>query len=243
MCRECVLKPFFCKAMAVFGLALGVGQCAAIQLSGSAVAAGSAGHEVPRVHRFATVSRSTGGTARIIRASRARISMGRTAANSSGVRIVRFGRSAHVGAGVRMVHRHNRPFSRFAAFALPEQIYFPPYYRADRAYVQRPDMKSRLKGGLTARQGSPWRSEIRPARTVEQGARLRGTIRSARTVEQGSRYRSRIAAGRMIEKGSPWASTMRNWRFSGYAAPVRPKGIPYYRSKRRGRSPWASRLY
>ena len=103
-------------------------------------------------------------------------------------------------------------------------------------------MTSRIKGGKTALQGSNWRSHIEGGKTVEQGAATRSHIPGGRTVESGSRWASRIVAGRTAEGGSKWRSAMPNWRFSGYAAPMRPKGIPYYRSKRRTRSPWASRL-
>jgi hypothetical protein len=83
-----------------------------------------------------------------------------------------------------------------------------------------------MRGGKTVRQGSIWRSHIK----------------GGRTVEGGSRWASQIVAGRTVEGGSKWRSTMSNWSFSGYAAPMRPKGIPYYRARRSARSPWASRL-
>lgn len=237
------MKQLSIACAAALGLAIAVEPSITIRTSGMAFAAGAKGHDGPRVHRFGVVSRSTAGTVRIIRISRAKFGTGRTVATVPTVKVFRFGRSKDAGTRDVKTRISSLPLSRFAAFALPDQTYFPPYYRAYRAYGRGPDMTSRLEGGRTVRQGSSWRGEIKAARTVEQGARRRGTIRGGRTVEQGSPYRSRIAAGRTVEKGSPWASTMRNWRFSGYAAPVRPKGIPYYRSRRQSRSPWASRLY
>lgn len=224
------MKPFFCTAIAALSLGLAVVPCATIWQSGSALAAGAKGHDGPRVHRFGAVSRSGIGTVRVIRVSTGRLSVGRTVKPFPKVKVIRFGGSRTTRSGIRSNAREV-PFTRFAAFALPDQTLFPPYYRADRAYVQRPDIASRLEGGLTVRQGSPLRSQIKAARTVKEGARRRSTIRGGRTVEQGSRYRSRITAGRTVEKGSRWASTIGNWRFSGYAAPVRPKGIPYYRPR------------
>jgi len=129
----------------------------------------------------------------------------------------------------------------FSVFALPDQTLFPPYYRSPQPYAKGPDMTSRIKGGTTGRQGSPWRGHIKGGKTVEQGASTSSHLKGGRTVEGGSRWASRLVAGRTVEQGSPWASAMPNWRFSGYAAPMRPKGIPYYRV-RRARSPWASRM-
>ena len=158
------------------------------------------------------------------------------------VRVRKFGRVTH-GRFIRgkSVRKAGLPRVRFSAFALPDQTLFPPYYSSPQPYAKGPDMTSRIKGGLTSRQGSPWRGHIKGGKTVEQGASSRSHIEGGRTVEGGSRWASNIVAGRTVERGSPWASTMPNWRFSGYAAPMRPKGIPYYRA-RRTRSPWASRL-
>lgn len=152
-------------------------------------------------------------------------------------RVVRSRRFTHVRLGKR---GHGR--FRFSAFALPDQTLFPPYYDADRQFAERPDMRGRIAGGRTVRQGSRWRSSINGGETVEAGSRYRSHIKGGRTVQGGSRWASRIPAGRSVEQGSPWRSTMPNWRFSGYAAPMRPKGIPYYRSSRAVRSPWASRM-
>lgn len=237
------MKQLSITCVAALGLAIAIVPYITFRISGTAFAAGAIRHDLPRVHRFGTMSRSAGITVRSFRAAPGKHRTGRIVTVRPGIRIFRFGQSKKTGTRDRKNRTHELPLSRFAAFALPDQTYFPPYYRAYRPYRRGPDMMSRLEGGRTVRQGSPWRGEIKAGRTVEQGARRRGTIQGGRTVEQGSPYRSRIAAGRTVEKGSPWASTMRNWRFSGYAAPVRPKGIPYYRSKRRGRSPWAGRLY
>lgn len=159
------------------------------------------------------------------------------------VRVRKFGRVAgpHRAFSGKLAKRRFRRV-RFDAFALPEQRYFPPFYEASRAWMQRPDMASRIEGGKTVQGGSRYRSHIEGGRTVEGGSRYRSRIEGGRTVEGGSRYRSRIEGGRSVEQGSPWRSTKPNWRFSGYAAPVRPRGIPYYRSSRHVRSPWASRL-
>lgn len=146
------------------------------------------------------------------------------------VRVVKFGR---VTRGL--------PHVGFSSLALPDQTLFPPYYRFPQPYAKGPGMTSRIKGGPTSLQGSNWRSRLKGGKTVQQGASTRSHIRGGRTAEGGSRWASHIAAGRTAERGSPFASTMPNWRFSGYAAPMRPKGIPYYRA-RRTRSPWASRL-
>lgn len=131
---------------------------------------------------------------------------------------------------------------RFLGFSYPEQTLYPPYYAWPQPYGQGPDMASRIEGGRTVEQGSKLRSRIQGGKTVEQGAVTRSHIRGGRTVEGGSRWASHIAPGRTVERGSKWSSTMPNWRFSGYAAPMRPRGIPYYHVKRRTRSPWASRL-
>ena len=159
------------------------------------------------------------------------------------VRVYKFG---HVARGKS---RHKRRFRnagirhvRFSAFSLPDQTLFPPYYAWPQPYAQGPDMTSRIRGGKTVEQGSRWRSRIEDGKTVEQGSRWRSHITGGRTVEGGSRWASRIVAGHTVEGGSQWRSTMRNWRFSGYAAPMRPMGISYYRARRHTRSPWASRL-
>jgi len=158
------------------------------------------------------------------------------------VRVVKFGRVTR-GRFIRgkSFKKAGLPGVRFSAFAFPDQTLFPPYYRFPQPYAKGPDMRSRIKGGATSRQGSKWRSHIRGGKTVEQGATTRGHIKGGRTVEGGSRWASHIVAGRTVEGGSPFASTMPNWRFSGYAEPMRPKGITYFRA-RRTRSPWASRL-
>lgn len=142
-------------------------------------------------------------------------------------------------------HRRRRRLPRVhtVSFGLPEQTLFPPYYRHPQPWANGPDMRSRIVAGKTLRQGSLWRSHIKGGKTVEQGAYTRSRIKGGRTIERGSRWASTIVAGRTVEQGSRWASTMPNWRFSGYAAPMRPRGIVYYRTIRRSRSPWASRLW
>ena len=55
-----------------------------------------------------------------------------------------------------------RKFGRVSAFALPDQTLFPPYYSSPQPYAKGPDMTSRINGGLTSRQGSPWRGHINP---------------------------------------------------------------------------------
>ena len=158
------------------------------------------------------------------------------------VRVIKFGRvtrgrfirgKSSTKSGLRRL--------RFSAFAFPDQTLFPPYYRFPRPYAKGPDMRSRIKGGATSRQGSKWRSHIRGGKTVRQGSSWGSHIKGGPTVEGGSRWASHIVAGRTVEGGSPYASTRPNWRFSGYAAPMRPKGISYFRARRK-RSPWASRL-
>jgi hypothetical protein len=129
-----------------------------------------------------------------------------------------------------------------AAFALPDQRLFPRYYQASRRWSAGPDMKSRIKGGKTVQQGSPWGSRLKGGKTDRGGSPFRSHIRPGSTVQGGSRWAGHIVPGRTVKQGSRWGSTMRNWRFSGYAAPMRPKGVRYYRAKRRTRSPWASRL-
>ena len=158
------------------------------------------------------------------------------------IRVRKFGRVTH-GRIIRRktLRKSGLPRVRFSVFALPDQTLFPPYYHSPQPYAKGPDMTSRIKGGLTSRQGSPWRGRFKGGKTVEQGASTRSHFKGGRTVEGGSRWASHIVAGRTVEQGSPWASTMPNWRFSGYAAPMRPKGIPYYRV-RRARPPWASRV-
>lgn len=148
------------------------------------------------------------------------------------VRVHKFGR----------VSRGHFKRRRFTGFSLPDQTLYPPYYAWPQPYAQGPDMTSRIEGGRTVEQGSKWRSRIQGGKTVEQGAVTRSHIRGGRTVEGGSRWASHIVPGRSVEGGSNWGSTVPNWRFSGYAAPMRPKGISYYRAKRRTLSPWASRL-
>jgi len=159
------------------------------------------------------------------------------------VRVRKFGRVTR-GRRIRGKTLKKTGLARmhFSAFELPDQTLFPPYYRSYQPYAQGPDMTSRLEGGKTARQASPWRGRIEGGKTVEQGAATRSRLKGGRTVKGGSRWASRIKAGSTVERGSPFASTIPNWRFSGYAAPMRPKGIAYYRAKRRKRSPWASRL-
>jgi hypothetical protein len=159
------------------------------------------------------------------------------------VRVHKFGRVT------RGRLRHTKRFrktrfrhKRFSAFSLPDQTLYPPYYAWPQPYAKGPDMASRIKGGKTVEQGSIWRSRIEGGKTVEQGSQWGSHIKGGRTVEGGSRWASRIVAGRTVEGGSKWGSTMPNWRFTGYAAPMRPRGITYYRTKRRTRSPWASRL-
>ncbi len=159
------------------------------------------------------------------------------------VRVLKFGRITR-GRFLhkRRVSETGIPHVRFSAFSLPDQTLFPPYYAWPRPYAEGPDMTSRIMGGKTVLQGSIWRSRIRGGKTVRQGSIWRSHIRGGRTVEGGSRWSSHIVAGRTVEGGSKWRSTMSNWRFSGYAAPMRPRGIPYYRARRPARSPWASRL-
>ena len=138
--------------------------------------------------------------------------------------------------GKSKTHHHHRHgvrviYPRFTAFGLPEQTLYPPYYRASQPWTRRPDLKDRLGRSYTARQGSPLRGHIKAGRTVEQGAVTRSHIKGGRTDRQGSPLRSRLVAGRTVQKGSPWSSTMRNWTFRGYQAPMRPKGISYYRPR------------
>lgn len=157
------------------------------------------------------------------------------------VRVRKFGRIVRLGN--KHARGKTRRFKRvrFSAFALPDQRYFPPYYEAKRGWVERPDMKSRIKGGKTVRQGSRYRSHVRAGKTVEGGSVYASHIKGGRTVQGGSRWASKIKGGRSVEQGSQWRSTVPNWRFSGYASPMRPRGIPYYRASRK-RSPWRSRL-
>ena len=143
----------------------------------------------------------------------------------------------------RILKRKRHGITVFSAFALPDQHLFPPYYEADRPWSQRPDMASRIKGGKTVEGGSRYASHIKGGKTVEGGSRYASHIEGGKTVEGGSRYASHIKGGKTVEQGSPWRSTMSNWRFSGYEAPMRPKGIPYYRAQPRARSPWAGRRY
>lgn len=159
------------------------------------------------------------------------------------VRLRKFGRIVRPHRVIRrkLVKRRFKRL-RFAAFALPDQRYYPPYYDSQRPWVQRPDLNSRIEGGKTVEGGSRYRSKIKGGKSVEGGSRYGSRIKGGKTVEGGSRWASRIKGGRSIEQGSRLRSRIPNWRFSGYAAPFRPKGIPYYSSSRRVRSPWASRL-
>jgi hypothetical protein len=160
------------------------------------------------------------------------------------MRVRKFGRLAAAHRGVRLKRNlFGLPKTRFTGFSLPEQTLFPPYYAAPRPFARGPDMKSRLKGGKTVRQGSPLRGRIPAGKAVRQGSPLGSRIKGGRTVKGGSRWSSRINPGRTVEQGSQWKSAMPNWRFSGTVAPMRPRGIPYFRAKRRARSPWASRIY
>ena len=159
----------------------------------------------------------------------------------------------HVGPYKLAAHRHARGrfilrrkrhgITIFSAFALPDQHLFPPYYEAERPWAQRPDMASRIEGGKTVEGGSRYASHIEGGRTVEGGSRYASHIEGGKTVEGGSRFASHIAGGKTVEQGSPWRSTMANWRFTGYEAPMRPRGIPYYRAQPRARSPWSGKRY
>ena len=159
------------------------------------------------------------------------------------VRVHKFGRvtRGRFSHKSRFSKRHVRHV-RFSAFALPDQTLFPPYYAWPQPYARGPDMTSRINGGKTVLQGSIWRSRIKGGKTVRQGSIWRSHIKGGRTVKGGSHWAGHIVPGRTVEGGSKWRSSMSNWRFSGYAAPMRPKGIPYYRARRPARSPWASRL-
>lgn len=151
-------------------------------------------------------------------------------------RVIKFGKVAKTRGIRRVIHKKG-----FVGFSLPQQTYFPPYYKAPRGWARGPDLKSRIEGGKTVRQGSPFASRIEGGKTVVQGSPYASRIQGGKTVERGSRYASRIKPGLTVEGGSPWASKMPNWKFSGYAAPMRPRGIPYYKANRRKRAPWASR--
>ena len=86
----------------------------------------------------------------------------------------------------------------------------------------------------------PYYEAERPwAQRPDMASRIEG----GKTVEGGSRFASHIAGGKTVEQGSPWRSTMANWRFTGYEAPMRPRGIPYYRAQPRARSPWSGKRY
>jgi hypothetical protein len=171
------------------------------------------------------------------------ISSGNAVVVISNSRSRRFARVHHR----RFKHkRHFRkaglPHLHLSTFSFPDQTLFPPYYASPQPWARGPDMASRIGGGRTVEQGSIWGSHIEGGKTVEQGSIWRGHISGGRTVEGGSRFASHIIAGPTVEGGSRWGSTMPNWRFTGYAAPMRPRGIPYYRASRHARSPWASRL-
>lgn len=129
-------------------------------------------------------------------------------------------------------HRHRKArFKNFKAFAFPEQHLFPPYYESKRPAPRQNLAASYIKAGLTVRQGSQWRGSIKGGLTVEQGSPKRSVFKGGRTIERGSIWAGHIGGGKTVQQGSPWASTRRNWRFSGYEAPVRPKGLKYYRAK------------
>ena len=157
-------------------------------------------------------------------------------------RVIKFGKVANE-RGIRRVIPKKGRFGKkgFVGFSLPQQTYFPPYYKAPHGWARGPDLESRIEGGKTVRQGSPFASRIEGGKTVVQGSPYASRIRGGKTVERGSRYASRIKPGLTVEGGSPWASKIPNWKFSGYAAPMRPRGIPYYKANRRKRAPWASR--
>ncbi len=134
-------------------------------------------------------------------------------------------------------------FRSFAAFDLPEQTRFPPYYRLDRPWATGEACASprrlagrdgpailhggmtvspahpycgRFTGGPTDQGGSPYRSRIAPGLTVERGSPWAGHIRPGLTVRQGSPWRGAVKGGLTVERGSPWASPMENWRFRDY---------------------------
>ncbi|MDA7949046.1 MAG: hypothetical protein MPJ78_16410 [Hyphomicrobiaceae bacterium] len=159
------------------------------------------------------------------------------------VRVIKFGQVSN-NRGVRRVMRRKGRLRKkgFVGFSVPQQTYFPPYYNAPRPWAHGPDLQSRIEGGKTIRQGSSYASRIKPGKTVKQGSRYASRIQGGKTVEQGSHYASQINPGLTVEQGSPWASRIPNWKFSGFAAPMRPRGIPYYDARRRKRSPWASRF-
>lgn len=165
-----------------------------------------------------------------------------TKKGSSDVRVVKHG---HLTRGrinrVKSIRRPGLVGVRHTTLALPKQTLFPPYYRFPQPYAQGPDMTGRIVGGPTVHRGSPWASHLKGGKTVRQGSSWGSHIKGGLTVEGGSRWASHIVAGRTVEGGSKYASTRPNWRFSGYAAPMRPKGISYFRARRK-RSPWASRL-
>lgn len=151
--------------------------------------------------------------------------------HSHGMRTIAYGRQRQYGPRPKFHHHRKARFKNFKAFAFPEQQLFPPYYESKRPAPRQNLAASHIKAGLTVRQGSPWRGSIKGGLTVELGSPKRSIFKGGRTIERGSIWAGHIRGGRTVQQGSPWASTRRNWRFSGYEAPVRPKGLKYYRAK------------
>ncbi len=151
--------------------------------------------------------------------------------NHNGVQTIAYGRHRRYGPRLKS-HRYKvRHFKNFKAFAFPEQHLFPPYYESKRPAPRQNLAASRIKAGLTVRQGSLWRGSINAGLTVEQGSPKRSVFKGGRTIERGSVWAGHIREGKTVQQGSPWANPRRNWRFSGFEAPVRPKGLNYYRAR------------
>lgn len=144
---------------------------------------------------------------------------------------ITYGVHRHSGRAKHVRHRGHARHKAFAGFAVPDQHLYPPYYRSYRPAPKENLARSHIKGGETVRQGSIWRGGIRGGRTVEQGSRYRSHLAGAPTVRKGSLWGGHLAGGLTVGQGSRWANTRPNWRFSGYAAPVRPKGLAYFRAK------------
>lgn len=144
---------------------------------------------------------------------------------------IAYGVHRHAGGAKRFHHRGYGRFKAFAGFAVPDQHLYPPYYRSYRPAPKESLARSRITGGKTVRQGSIWRGTIHGGPTVEQGSRYRSHLAGAPTVRKGSVWGGRMTGGFTVRQGSRWASPRPNWRFSGYAAPVRPKGLAYFRAK------------
>ena len=148
-----------------------------------------------------------------------------------GLQTIAYGRHRRYGPRPKIHRYKKRHLKNFKAFAFPEQHLFPPYYESKRPAPRQNLAASHIKAGLTVRQGSPWRGSIKAGLTVEQGSPKRSVFKGGRTIERGSVWAGHIRGGKTVQQGSPWANTRRNWRFSGYEAPVRPKGLKYYHAR------------